>query len=83
MHWEKGIKTSKWVENKELNLFQGEIDRNIGVNPSINVKFNHFSFGVNLVIWYPRSTNLLFWPLTFEPNTNLGSLQIESLHDKI
>ena len=45
----------------------------------LTLKKNRFSFGVNLVLWYPRSTNLLFGPLEFEPNTNLGSLQIESL----
>ena len=31
----------------------------------------------------PLSTNLLFGPLTFEPNTNLGSLQIKSLQQFI
>ena len=43
------------------------------------LKFNRFSFGFNLVLSYPRSTNLLFGPLAVEPNTGLGSLQIESL----
>ena len=60
-------------------MFQGEVDRYISANPSINMKFNRFSFGVNLVLWHPRSTNLLFGPLTFKPDINLGSLQIESL----
>ena len=46
----------------------------------MNVWFNRFSFKVNLVLEHPRSTNLLFGPLTYEPNTSLGSLQIESLH---
>ena len=63
----------------ELNLFQGEIDLYISTNPSINVKFNRFSFEVNLVLLYPRSTNLLFGPLAIEPNMSLGSLQNESL----
>ena len=69
----------KTLWNKKLNLFQGEIDRDISVNPFINVKFNRFSFGINLILWHPCSTNLLFGLLTFEPNTNLGSLQIKSL----
>ena len=43
------------------------------------LKFNRFSFGFNLFLSYPRSTNLLFGPLAVEPNTSLGSLQIESL----
>ena len=43
------------------------------------LKFNRFSFRFNLVLSYPRSTNLLFRPLAIEPNTSLGSLQIESL----
>ena len=38
-----------------------------------------FSSEVNLVLLYPRSTNLLFGPLAFKPNTSLGSIQIESL----
>ena len=33
-----------------------------------------FSFEVDLVLLYPRSTNLLFVPLAFKPNTSLGSL---------
>ena len=69
----------KTLWNTELNLFQEEIDRYISANPSVNVKYNRFSFGVNLVLWYPRSTNLLFGPLMYKSNTNLGSLQIESL----
>ena len=64
-------------------MFQGEIDRNISGNPSKNVKFNYFSFEVNLVLLYPHSTNLLFGPLAFEPNTSLESLQIESLQQLI
>ena len=60
-------------------MIKGEIDCNIYGNPSKNVKFNRFSFKVNLVILYVRSTNLLFGPLAFEPNMSLGSLQIESL----
>ena len=43
--------------NKELSLFQEEIDRNICVNPSRNVKFNRFSFEFNLVLLDSRSTN--------------------------
>ena len=66
--------------NKELSLFQEEIDRNICVNPSRNIKFDRFSFKFNLVLLDPRSTNLLFGLLAIEPNTSLGSVQIESLH---
>ena len=44
-------------------MIKEEIDGNIYVNPSNNVKFNRFSFEVNLVLSYPRSTNLLFGPL--------------------
>ena len=60
-------------------MIKEEIDGNIYVNPSNNVKFNRFSFEVNLVLLYPRSTNLLFGHLAFESNTSSGSLQIESL----
>ena len=61
-------------------MIKEEIDGNICVNPSNNVKFNRFSLEVNLVILYSHSTNLLFGPLAFEPNTSLGSIQFESLH---
>ena len=40
----------KTIRKKELNLFQREIDRYIRANPSINVKKDRFSFGVNLVL---------------------------------
>ena len=40
----------KTIWKKELNLFQREIDRYIMANPSINIKKNRFSFGVNLVL---------------------------------
>ena len=47
---EQRVLRRKPYKLKELNLFQGEIDRYISANPSINVKFNRFSFGVNLVL---------------------------------
>ena len=40
----------KTIRKKELNLFQREIDCYIRANPSINVKKDRFSFGVNLVL---------------------------------
>ena len=39
---EQRVLRRKPYKLKELNLFQGEIDRYISANPSINVKFNRF-----------------------------------------
>ena len=51
----------KTLETKELNLFQRKNDRYISANLSINVRFNRFSFKVNLVLGHPRSTNFIVW----------------------
>ena len=70
----------KSYEIKNLACFKDKFDSNICINLSRNVKFNRFSSEVNLVLLYPRSTNILFGPLAFEPNTSLVSMQIESLY---
>ena len=82
----RGIGTAKQVtprgkpyEIKNLACFKEKLIVIFVLIHLKNVKFNRFSFEVNLVLLYPRSTNLLFGPLAFEPNTSLGSLQIESL----
>ena len=53
-------------------MIKEEIDGNICVNPSDNVKFNRFSFEVNLILLYPRSTNLLFGPLNVRTQYEFG-----------
>ena len=49
----------KSLKTKELYLFQRKTNYYIGVNPSINVRLNRFSFRVNLVLGRPRSTNFI------------------------
>ena len=51
----------KTLETKVLNLFKRKTNRYISANPSINVRLNHFSFEVNLVLGRPRSTNFIVW----------------------
>ena len=62
-HYQKKTKNTqkKTLETKELNLFQRKINCYISANPSINVRFNRFSFRVNLVLGHPRSTNFIVW----------------------
>ena len=47
------------LETKVLNLFKRKTNCYIRANPSINVRLNRFSFGVNLVLGRLRSTNFI------------------------
>ena len=73
------ILRGKPYDSKNWTCLKKKVDRYICANLSLNVRLNRFSFRVNLVLGYPRSTNLLFGPLMFEFNTSFGSLQIEFL----
>ena len=82
----RGMGTSKRIvprrksyEIKNLACFKEKLIVIFVLIHPETLKFNRFSFRFNLVLLYPRSTNLLFGPLAIELNTSLGSLQIESL----
>ena len=51
----------KTLETKVLYSFKRETNHYIRANPSINVRLNRFSFGVNLILGRPRSTNFIVW----------------------
>ena len=62
----------KTLETKELNLFQRKIDRYISANLSINMRFNCFSFRVNLVLGHPCSTNFIVWAFNVRTQYQFG-----------
>ena len=64
----------KSLETKELYLFKKKKKTNcyIGANPSVNVRLNRFTFKVNLVLEYPRSTNFIVWVFDVQTQYSFG-----------
>ena len=68
----QGMSSRESYEVKNLACFKERLIVIFVLIHPETLKFNRFSFRFNLVLLYPRSTNLLFGPLAFEPNTSLG-----------